>query len=118
MNTRDNAAQDLLKTKSQLQNALVLELTGEIDLNGSVELRGHLLEALQTKPARLVVDLSEVSFMDSSGLATLVEALQISRKQNTELALAGLQPRVKSIFEISRLDQLFKIFTNQQEALA
>lgn len=118
MNARNNQADGLLKNKSQTPNALILELTGEIDLNCSVELRGLLLESLETNPKKLVVDLSEVSFMDSSGLATLVEALQISRKQNTALALAGLQPRVKSVFEISRLDQLFTIFTSQQEAMA
>lgn len=118
MNARENQADGLLKNKSQTPNALILELAGEIDLNCSVELRGLLLEALETKSEKLVVDLSDVSFMDSSGLATLIETLQVSRKQNTELALAGLHPRVKSVFEISRLDQLFTIFATQQEALA
>ena len=117
MSDRVGNRDGLLKKKSQVQESLILELAGEVDLNCSVELRGHLLESLETKPARLILDLSEVSFMDSSGLATLVEALQLSRKQAISLRLSGLQPRVKSLFEIARLDQLFELYDNQQEAL-
>ncbi len=82
---------------------------GDVDLHRSPALRDQLRKAAQKKPKRLVVDLSGVPYMDSSGVATLVEAMQITRKQSTALVLCGLQDRVRSIFEIARLDMVFKI---------
>jgi len=96
----------------------VLDVTGEVDLNRSVLLRETLLTVLQQKPRTLVVNLSEVGFMDSSGLATLVEALQLSRRYGGKLKLVGVQQRVRSILEISRLDRIFEIYPTEAEALA
>jgi anti-sigma B factor antagonist len=98
--------------------AVVLDLKGDVDLHRSVGLRASLLEVLNEKPALMVVNLGEVDFMDSSGLATLVEALQVSRRHGIDLRLTGMRPRVRSIFEISRLDGIFRIFGSEQEALA
>ena len=97
---------------------VILELAGQIDMHHAVQLRGALLETLDNKPLVTVVDLGGVDFMDSSGLATFVEALNTSRKNGTQLKLVALQERVKSIFEISRLDSLFQIYSSLQEALA
>ena len=98
--------------------AIVLELAGDIDLHRSVELRAGLLETIQEKPSVLVINMSEVGFMDSSGLATLVEAMQLSRRNGGQLRLVGLSRRVRSIFEISRLDKIFQIYENESEALS
>jgi anti-sigma B factor antagonist len=67
------------------------------------------MELLDAKPARLVLDLSRVPFMDSSGVATLIEALQLQRRAGSKLVLHGLQPKVRGIFEIARLDTVFTI---------
>jgi len=66
----------------------------------------------------VIIDMNEVEFMDSSGLAVLVEALQLTRRDNRVLKLVGLHPRVRSMFEISRLDNLFQIYNSQAEALS
>ena len=66
----------------------------------------------------VVVDLGEVPYMDSSGLATLVEAMQIARKNQGKLIICALQQKVRSIFEIARLDMVFKIVNTRDEALA
>lgn len=108
----------VVKSIRQVKNAVILDLQGDVDLHRSVSLRGSLLETLQEKPAQIVVHMKEVEFMDSSGLATLVEALQVSRKNGIQLKLVGLQPRVRSIFAISRLDGIFKIFEDEAGALA
>jgi len=63
-----------------------------------------------------VVDLSGVNYMDSSGVATLVEAMQISRRQSTKLVLCSLQDKVRSVFEIARLDRVFEIAPNVEVA--
>ncbi len=64
-----------------------------------------------------VVDLSQVPYMDSSGVATLVEAMQIARKGGSNMVLAALTDKVRSIFEIARLDTVFKISATVDAAI-
>ena len=111
-------ANNVVRTIRRENGAIVLELAGDIDLHRSVELRSGLLETMQEKPTLLVINMSEVGFMDSSGLATLVEAMQLSRRSGGQLRLVGLSDRVRSIFEISRLDKIFQIYENESEALS
>jgi anti-sigma B factor antagonist len=88
---------------------------GRITIATSGEMRRMLSDALRAKPANVSVDLSDVSYIDTSGLATLVEAVRIARKQGTRLILGGVvhdQPRY--LFKITHLDSLFG--TAKQEA--
>jgi anti-sigma B factor antagonist len=73
---------------------------------------------INRKPKKLVVDLSQVSYIDSSGLAVLIEAMQNVERYGGKFHLAGLQDGVKPIFEIARLDQVFRIFSDADAALA
>lgn len=98
-------------------NAAILRPVGEIDLSRSPSLRLQLREALETRPGRLVIDLTEVSYMDSSGVATFVEAMQHARSVQCPMVLCCLQERVMSIFEIARLDMVFTIVPDVDEAL-
>ena len=75
------------------------------------------MSLLQPGLSRLVVDLSGVSYMDSSGVATLVEAMQVQRQKDNKLVLCALQPRVKGIFQISRLDTMFTIADDRETAV-
>ena len=72
-------------------------------------MRRTLSNVLRTKPAKVTVDLSAVSYIDSSGLATLLEAVRTARKQNTRLILRGIQGQTRYFFEITHLDRLFEI---------
>ena len=96
----------------------VLTLEGEIDLHVSPAIGVSLARMIEKKPARLVVDLSQVTYIDSSGLAALIEAMQNVEKYGGKFALAGLQETVRSIFEIARLDQVFQIFPDADSAIA
>ena len=96
----------------------VLPLEGEIDLHVSPRVRASLDAMIQKKPKRMVVDLSKVSYIDSSGLAALIEAMQNVEGYGGKLVLAGLQENVRPIFEIARLDQVFVIFPDVIAALA
>ncbi|MBT8484881.1 MAG: STAS domain-containing protein [Phycisphaerales bacterium] len=110
---------DDIEVQQQTQGeALILTPIGEIDLSRAPALRTHLGAALKTGPRRLVIDLKQVPYMDSSGVATFVEAMQLARRADSELILCGLQDRVRSVFEIARLDMVFKILTDTEEALA
>jgi len=100
-------------------DATVVSPKGDIDLTGSPMLKVELkrLATAVTPDRRLVVDLSAVGYMDSSGLATLVEALQASRKGRYKLVVCGLQPRVRAIFDIAKLAMVFTIVPTVDEAL-
>ena len=96
----------------------VLALKGEIDLHVSPSVTASLNQMIEKKPQRMVVDLSEVTYIDSAGLAALIEAMQKVEGYGGKFLLAGLQETVRSIFEISRLDQVFQIFPDADAALA
>ena len=80
---------------------------GRITIETSGEMRRTLFNALRAKPANVSVDLSDVSYIDTSGLATLVEAVRIARKQGTRLILGGIHDQPRYLFEITHLDRLF-----------
>lgn len=97
---------------------VVVRPEGEIDLSRSPAFRNHLVSLQSREPVgRLVVDLQGVPYMDSSGLATLVEAMQMALRRNTRLVLCGLQDRVQSIIEIAKLDKVFTITSDVEQAL-
>lgn len=96
----------------------VLPLEGEIDLHISPAISASLQAMVKKKPKTLVVDLSRVSYIDSSGLAVLIEAMQNIQEYGGKFALVGLQETVRTIFEIARLDQIFRIYPNVKAALA
>jgi anti-anti-sigma factor len=96
----------------------VLPLKGEIDLHVSPSVTASLNAMIEKKPRRLVVDLSDVTYIDSAGLAALIQAMQKVEGYGGKFLLAGLQETVRSIFEISRLDQVFQIFPDVHAALA
>ena len=96
----------------------ILPLNGEIDLHVSPRIAASLGALIQKKPKKLVVDLSGVSYIDSSGLAALIEAMQKMDALGSKFILAGLQENVRPIFEIARLDQVFVIYPDVKAAIA
>jgi anti-sigma B factor antagonist len=96
----------------------VLPLEGEIDLHVSPTVTASLNLMIEKKPKQLVVDLSRVTYIDSAGLAAFIEGMQKVEAYGGKFALASLQETVRSIFEISRLDQVFRIFPDVDAALA
>lgn len=108
---------EVISASESLPDGRYLALSGDIDLSRSPIMRQELLQLAERGWQRLVIDLSAVSYMDSSGVATLVEALQQQRKHGGRMILCGLQQRVRSIFEIARLDMVFTIVESKEEAL-
>lgn len=104
-----------MASKTKKDNVLPLE--GEIDLHISPRISASLAAMVAEKPKKLVVDLSKVTYIDSSGLAVLIEGMQNVEAYGGKFALAGLQPNVRPIFEIARLDQVFRIFPDAEAAL-
>ena len=96
------------------EDVVVFQVDGEINISTSPDLK----KQFEKKPAKkIVVDLEKVSYIDSSGLATLVEILKKTKTQGGSLGLAGLSDKVRSLFEITKLDKLFSISRSQDEAI-
>ena len=104
-----------MEVKSFQQDGVtVFQVNGEINIGTSPDLK----KQFEKQPAKkIVVDLEKVTYIDSSGLATLVEMLKKTKSQGGSLGLAGMSDKVKSLFEITKLDKLFLIFQNQQDAI-
>jgi anti-sigma B factor antagonist len=95
----------------------VVRVRGEIDLRCSPELRDRLLEAAGGGRGLLVIDLSDVPYMDSSGVGTMVYVKREAERAGRQLVLLGLQPRVRSLFEIAHLDKFFRIIGDLGEVV-
>ena len=110
---------DLVSAPRTHGDAVIADARGEIDLHNSPELRSAILSILaKSIPKRLILNLSQVPYMDSSAIAVLVEALQKLRRTGGRVMLVGLQPRVKGLLEIARLDTIFVLAADEAEALA
>ena len=88
----------------------VVSLEGEIDLHESPQVMERLNPLIAKQSPRIHLDLSRVSYIDSSGLATFIDATQRIQAYGGEFALIAMRESVHKIFEISRLDQVFKIY--------
>jgi anti-sigma B factor antagonist len=103
---------------SEEQGANILQIEGEIDLHGSPALRAALHKFVAANTPTLLADFSAVRYIDSSGLATLIEYVRDSKPFGGKFALFGLQPKVKMVFELVRLNELFTIVDSKDAALA
>ncbi len=98
--------------------ATVVALAGEVDLHHTPDIHKALVAACAEQPARLVVDFESVSYLDSSGIGTLVEVFRRVNGYGGKLILCGLNDRLLSMFEITKLDKLFTICPSEAEALS
>jgi anti-sigma B factor antagonist len=100
-------------------NSTILDVSGDIDFANSVEVRESLLREIRgIRAPRVVVNLSQVRYMDSSGVASLVEGLKASRDLGSRFILFGLSPSVREVLQLSRLIKVFEVYDNEEQALA
>lgn len=100
----------------QRGQATILDVDGQITFDSTPGLRDQLLAALKQK-STVLVNLSAVAYMDSSGIATLVEGLKAAQSQKAGFGLFGLTKNTRNVLELVRLDKVFKIFDSEDEAL-
>ena len=105
-------------TERTEDNIPIVSITGDIDLENSPKLRAFLKPKSSQKTPKLLLDFAGVNYIDSSGLATLIEYFQAVQGFKGKLALASLSPRVKNVFEIVRLEQIFSLHPDIPSALA
>jgi anti-sigma B factor antagonist len=106
-----------IKTENK-SGSVVCYVEGEIDINTAPEIKKNFEKILSKKEPRIVVNFTKVTYVDSSGLATLVEILKFMRSYGGKLRLSNLSPKIKSLFEITKLDKLFDIKADEAQAIA
>ena len=95
----------------------VLTVSGEIDIATAPSLRERLHSLLAEGKRQIVVDLDDVGFLDSTALGVLVGVLKRARSEDGEVRIVCTQPRVRKVFEITRLDSAFDLFDSVDEAV-
>ena len=97
-------------------DAKVVEVEGDVDLGTSPAFRRTLFETLP-HTAKLALNLKAIRYIDSSGIATLIEVLKDSQRLNKQFVLFGLSPAVLEVFRLTHVIRIFRIFATEQEAL-
>src|SRR5580765_1398338 len=113
---KDNASPATPVLRQHRQNVMPLE--GDIDLHVSPVVTEALNAMIKKRPERIVIDLSRVTYIDSAGIAVLILAMQEVEAYGGKFFLSGLQETLRSIFETSRLERVFRIFPDVDAALA
>jgi anti-sigma B factor antagonist len=108
----------VLKIEEKDDVVLMLVKEERLDAHNSGELKNQMLSLFEEGKNHIVIDLQDVRFIDSSGLGALVSGFKNASARNGNLKLCGLQPQVKSMFELTRLHRVFEIFSGIDEALA
>ncbi len=103
-------------TVREQQGYHIIALTGEIDLESSPKARQILLETID-RSAKVLIDMASVTYIDSSGIATLVEAFQRTKKKEGYLAFICLSQAVVRVLTLARLDKVFIIHTDMESAI-
>jgi anti-sigma B factor antagonist len=102
----------------QVGTATIVDVTGDITLYNSPEVRRTLLGLLKEKRApRVIVNLLKVKYIDSAGVASLVEALKTSRDLKSGFALYGLSRTTREVLELTKLIKVFEVHDDEQAAL-
>lgn len=99
------------------ENYVILELAGEVNFNCVADFKKAFTEVLEQGPANILVNMQGVSYIDSCGIASFVESHQKSKAKNISFKLYGVSPKVKKVFEVTKLGKLFQMFATLADAL-
>lgn len=102
----------------RMENTAIFDLVGNIDLASSPDLRKALLHELrETRTPRVILNLLQVKYIDSSGIASLVEGLKASRDVGSRFILYGLSQSAREVMQLSKLNKIFEIYELEEQAL-
>ena len=105
------------RSRSFRISSRVIQVSGEVDMESAPRLRMRIRKNLDQRPQALGVNLADVTYMDSAGIAVLVEALQWAKKERVALVLAEPSRVVRSVIEVTRLGKLFFIADSIDQAI-
>lgn len=100
------------------ENVLIIKpITKNIDSAVSANFKGKVLDLVNKENNHVVLLLSEVDFIDSSGLGSLISILKTLTNNNRALAMCGIKPQILNLFSVTRLNRVFRIYPNEKEAI-
>jgi anti-sigma B factor antagonist len=105
-------------TEREQNGVTIFTLEGRVDSEGAVDLDLALQTATSEGKSKMILELSQVRYMNSSGLRTLADILTQNRKSGGDLKLVNLHPKVQRVFQIIGFDKFFSIYATVEEALA
>ena len=97
------------------QQVKIFQPSGSLDATQSQAFRQEITQILEDGTKVVLVDLKNVTFMDSSGLGALVLAFKTLRAANSKLVLCSINEQIRILFELTGMDKVFEIFANQDE---
>ncbi len=97
--------------------ARIVDLEGDVDLGTSPDLRRTLFDLLEAAP-KLALNLRALRYIDSSGIATLIEVLKNSQRLGKEFVLFGMNSAVEDVFRLTHVNRIFRICATEEEAVA
>ena len=103
--------------EEKINDVVICTLEGEVNINNSPELRKAFDEIVRKSEKKVLIDFSSVSYVDSSGLATLIEMFQRLKKIGGRMRFSNMDQKIKNIFEITKLQKLFEIMDTRENAL-
>ena len=107
-----------LKVENRAGEIAVVRLAGRLDLLSAADVKQGLSKAVSDGRRRLVVDLAEVGFIDSSGLGALIGGLKAARLAGGDLRIAGAGDQARVILELTTLDRVLRPYSTVEEALS
>ena len=107
-----------ITTEEPEPNTAVIGLKGEVDLYTCPEFKQELLRVIGEGALLVVVDLTETTFIDSTGLGVLVRGVERLNTEGGRLAVVCVDPNMVKVFEVTGLDRVFSIYASREEALA
>lgn len=95
----------------------ILDVDGDIDLYSASDLRDSVFEQIDIGKTKVIINLENVTYIDSSGIGTLITSLSKIKKINGKMCIINVYDSVKKVFELTKLTTFFKIYANENEAL-
>ena len=105
-------------TTPQGEQVVILAPTGRLDITTAWQFRLKLQETISAQTPHILVNLSEVNFIDSSGLTSLVAGMRDTDKIDGSFRISNVHPEAKLVFEVTMMDSVFEIYDTEEEALS
>ncbi|MFM7447181.1 MAG: STAS domain-containing protein [Leptolyngbyaceae cyanobacterium] len=102
----------------QSDNFVLLRPQGRLDASNALDLQHHIKRLPVSQGSLWVIDLDQVSFVDSAGLVALITGFKLAQRHQCRLMICNLCPAVRLIFEITQLDEIFEVFNSHLDVIA
>ena len=105
-------------SQREADRVVILDIQGEIDLYNAPEIKDTMQKLIEAKKYNIIINLEQVSYIDSSGIGALISGLSNLKKYQGSLKIINVYASVKKVFELTKLTSFFEIYDSEEEALS